>query len=322
MWSIVKRAAFRHRLVVLFLFCVLQSQSVLQNGATFGRTSHYVTTRRSLLETALAFTSSMATAAPAFAAIAAAPQDICITLAQPGSRLGLELTDLTSGNPPQTVVAVKRIVVPTRENSPLKAGMIVRGFPNAITIQERLQQGPYPVTLKFRNLGPGGDVMSDMGIPIVTAEDALDLAQGFSGPGAPQHVTSGGSFEITNFQPTRSSCNVYSRRGDVLEIIYEAHLNFSEGVVYDSSIQRGTGLPYQMVLGSGDMLPGVDQGLYDMCPGDFRGIQIPPSLAYGARGNKLFSVPPNTPLYWKVQLVSVNSVRQGDIRTRDEPEGR
>ena len=36
-------------------------------------------------------------------------------------------------------------------------------------------------------------------------------------------------------------------------------------VVYDSSAQRGTGLPYQMVLGSGDMLPGVDQGLSMTC---------------------------------------------------------
>ena len=108
----------------------------------------------------------------------------------------------------------------------------------------------------------------------------------------------------------------------MLEILYEARVNSPTGIIYDASEFRGTGRPYQMVMGSGDMLPGVDQGLYDMCPGDVRLLQIPPPLAYGSRGNKLFKIPPDATLYWKVKLVSVNSVRKDDPRTREEMEGR
>lgn len=330
MRAITTSAALIHSLIVLFLFGVhiLQSRCLLQNnGAAFRQTSHpsvATTTRRSLLETAVIFTSNIAAAAPLFMTqpATAASQDVSITLTMPGTRLGLELTDVIIGNPPRTVVATKRIVVLTRDNSALQAGMIVNDFHTAVTLQERLQNGPYPVTLTFRNLAGGGDANSDLGTPIVTAQDALDIAQRTSSSNFPQQVTRGGSFEITYFQTSSNSCNVRSRRGDVLEIVYEAHLNSLNGAIYDSSTQRGTGLPYVMILGSGDMLPGVDQGLYDMCPGDCRGIQIPSSLAYGARGNKLFSVFPNTPLYWKAKLVSVNSVRQGDTRTRVELEGR
>jgi FKBP-type peptidyl-prolyl cis-trans isomerase len=85
---------------------------------------------------------------------------------------------------------------------------------------------------------------------------------------------------------------------------------------------RGTGQPYQMVLGSGDMLPGVDLGLYDMCPGETRQLEIPAALAYGARGNKAFQIPPSSNLVWTVELVSINSIRPGDGRTREEMEGR
>ena len=64
-----------------------------------------------------------------------------------------------------------------------------------------------------------------------------------------------------------------------------------------------------MVLGSGDMLPGVDQGLYDMCLGEKRRIIIPPPLAYGSKGNKFFHVPPDQTLIWDLEVVSVNGER-------------
>jgi FK506-binding protein 2 len=309
---------------------------VNRNAAARHTTSHSLamTQRRTLLARAtaalLVTASSSILAVPAAAVRAAPPYpqlpDVTITLTEPSIRLGLELIDVTIGNnPPRTVPAVKRVVERTPTNAALQAGMILvpDTFASAVAVQERLRTGPYPITLTFRNLAAGGDAISDLGTPIVTAQDALDLARATSGSSSSSNRSGGMTFEITSVQTADHSCNnMRSRRGDVLEIIYEAHLNSADGVVYDSSMQRGTGLPYQMVLGSGDMLPGVDQGLYDMCPGDIRTIRIPPVLAYGARGNKIFAVPPNTPLYWEVQLVSVNSVRKGDLRTREEMEGR
>ena len=98
-----------------------------------------------------------------------------------------------------------------------------------------------------------------------------------------------------------------SQRGNVLSIVYEARLDSPTGRIYDASYQRGTQQqPYQMVLGSGDMIIGVDQGLYDMCLGEVRGLEIPSRLAYGDRGNRMFQIPPNRNLYWKVQLVRID----------------
>ena len=97
-------------------------------------------------------------------------------------------------------------------------------------------------------------------------------------------------------------------------------VNHQKIEVYDSSLQRGTGRPYQFVLGSGDMLPGVDQGLYNMCPGEIRMIDIPKQLGYGDRGNKLFRIPGGVALNWRVELVAVESVREGDGKGREDRE--
>ena len=257
---------------------------------------------------------------------ASSTSDVTITLEKAGDRVGLELYDVVFGSPPKPAVAIKQVL--SQQQPELQAGMVLREYSSAQQLQQRLAEGPYPIRLVFWNLAAQGDAISDLGTPIVTAQDALDLAIRTSSSSDSIVTTttttpSVSSYEKTVLVPAPSNtCSVQSRRGDVLEIVYEAHLNGPDGPIYDSSARRGTGLPYQMILGSGDMLPGVDQGLYDMCPSEVRGIQIPSILAYGSRENKLFGIPPNTNLYWKVQLVSVNFVRAGDSRTRDELEGR
>ena len=260
---------------------------------------------------------------------AAATRDVTITLGKPGESLGVELYDVSIGNPSLPTVAV-RTVSPTRSSysasSKIQPGMILLEYSRASDVVKRIREGPYPVVLTFRNLAGGGDAISDLGTPMVTAQDALTLARQTSSDNVGDFSSDGSKtgYSITSLRASSSSsvCGIKSRRGDVLEIEYDAHLSSPDGLVYDSSFTRGTGQPYQMVLGSGDMIPGVDLGLYDMCPGDTRGLQIPPFLAYGARGNKLFQVPPNAQLYWTVKLISVQSVREGDGTTRDELEGR
>ena len=271
-------------------------------------------------------------------------EDIIITLKTPGDRLGVELYDVTIGTPPLSAVAVRSVVPPSSTSSSsllfVQPGMVLREYERAVDVVQRIRNGPYPVQLTFRNLAAGGDAISDLGTPLVSAQDALALAQKTSGSSSgsmtPSPSTNAATtlnssttsyYSITTLEgtfDTSTSCGIQSRRGDVLEIDYEAHLLGPDGPIYDSSARRGTGQPYQMVLGSGDMLPGVDQGLYDMCPGQVRGIQIPPALAYGInKGNRLFGIPPNVALYWKVQLISVQSIRQGNpMMTRDELEGR
>eukprot|EP00529_Nitzschia_sp_RCC80_P021710 CAMPEP_0113501500 /NCGR_PEP_ID=MMETSP0014_2-20120614/32989_1 /TAXON_ID=2857 /ORGANISM="Nitzschia sp." /LENGTH=392 /DNA_ID=CAMNT_0000396095 /DNA_START=131 /DNA_END=1309 /DNA_ORIENTATION=+ /assembly_acc=CAM_ASM_000159 len=148
--------------------------------------------------------------------------------------------------------------------------------------------------------------------------------------------------EITTIRrPNGSSsepCAMQTRRGDLIEINYEASYyvkkkkkknrprtddnnsqndpdddnNGLDVVLYDSSAFRGTGRPFQLVLGTGDVIPGVDQGLYDMCPGEVRTLKIPPLLGYSSSGTQLFKIPPDyVGLEWTVELVSIEGfVRQ------------
>jgi FKBP-type peptidyl-prolyl cis-trans isomerase len=246
-----------------------------------------------------------------------------IILSQP-TRLGLELMDVTIGTPPRTVAAVRAMPFATRVTGAVQAGMILPDFDSAAAVSQRLANGPYPVTLVFANLASmTGDAIGDDEMPLVTAQDALNLAQQTSGGSSGTADSTTGStkadaYTVAELSFADNSCTTRSRRGDVLEIEYEARWISSSssspldaaknGFVYDSSQQRGTGSSYFMVLGSGDMLPGVDLGLYDMCPGQVRGLTIPPRLAYSSKGNRTWRIPPNATLYWNVRLVSVNAV--------------
>jgi hypothetical protein len=138
---------------------------------------------------------------------------------------------------------------------------------------------------------------------------------------APGQLASSPVFTIDVLETPADSCNIKSRRNDLLEFNYEARIGDKNGRIYDASEIRGTGQPYAYVLGSGDLIPGVDQGLYDMCPGEVRALTIPPSIGYGPRGVNLFDIPPYTNIWWKVELVAVNFARQGDKRTREEIDG-
>jgi FKBP-type peptidyl-prolyl cis-trans isomerase len=129
-------------------------------------------------------------------------------------------------------------------------------------------------------------------------------------------------------KPNEIICSkIQSRTNDLLEFYYEAWVGNNEnGRIYDSSQQRGTeggsslskGRPYAYVLGSGDIIPGVDQGLYNMCLGEIRTITIPPVLGYGSTGINLYKIPPYTNLFWKIELVSINFITANDDRTRDD----
>lgn len=263
---------------------------------------------------------------------------VTLTVTDPGDQLGLEVYQTSIGSPPRPVIAVRKVVSTIggrASNSRLQPGMVCRDFEGDVAaLRRRLKEGPYPVEIQFENLAAGGDAFDDLGRPIVTAQDALQMAQqqsqqpqqrnpvGGDGGGAAAAVGSNSDeYSITVLKSPPADCTIQSRRNDLLEIRYEARVG-RDGAVYDSSASRGTGQPYQTVLGSYDVIPGVDQGLYDMCPGERRRIVIPPRLAYGSRGNRLFRIPPDSTLVWDVELVSVNSAREGDGRTRDEIEGR
>jgi hypothetical protein len=246
--------------------------------------------------------------------------------------LGLEVfnTQLRGND----IVAIRKVI--SSRDPRLQEGMILKGYSSAEQLVNRIRAGPFPIELEFVNLAAGGDAFSDFGTTIVTPKDALELAQKTENtfgrkdmPDAPllQSGRRKREYAITRLREPKSKCAIQSRRGDLLEIDYEAAYEAIDGrkVTYDASAFRGTGLPYQMVLGSGDMIPGVDQGLYDMCPGEIRLLNIPPVLGHGNLSTQVFGIPPDyVALEWKIQLVSIDTTIREDSNemTRADREAR
>jgi FKBP-type peptidyl-prolyl cis-trans isomerase len=74
-----------------------------------------------------------------------------------------------------------------------------------------------------------------------------------------------------------------------------------DGTVFDSSIPRG--VPFDFVLGAGDVIKGWDEGVAGMKVGGKRVLVIAPEKAYGNMA--VGSIPPNSTLIFEVELLDV-----------------
>jgi peptidylprolyl isomerase len=93
-----------------------------------------------------------------------------------------------------------------------------------------------------------------------------------------------------------------AKTGDNVSVQYVGVL-YDGGKEFDSSYD--TGQPFQFQLGSGQVIPGWDQGVAGMKVGGRRQLTIPPDLAYGAQGQPP-DIPANATLVFVIDLVSVN----------------
>lgn len=84
------------------------------------------------------------------------------------------------------------------------------------------------------------------------------------------------------------------------------------GWLYDPTKPEDKGLQFQtsigstplsFTLGSGQVIPGYDQGVSGMKVGGVRRLIIPASLAYG--NERHGPIPPNTPLIFEIALDSI-----------------
>lgn len=87
--------------------------------------------------------------------------------------------------------------------------------------------------------------------------------------------------------------------GQMVSVEYRGTLE--DGTEFDSS--KRAGRPYQFPIGQGQVIKGWDEGLMSMKVGGKRKLIIPPKLGYGAKGNG--NIPPNSTLYFDVELVGV-----------------
>lgn len=117
----------------------------------------------------------------------------------------------------------------------------------------------------------------------------------------PRVLQGGVEVEITKAAPTAAECAV---RGDTVSVHYVGRLRTAEGTTFDSS--KTAGKPFSFTLGKGGVIPAWDTGVEGMCVGEVRTIVAPADMAYGAAGYSTV-IPPNTPLWFEIELLSVTS---------------
>jgi FKBP-type peptidyl-prolyl cis-trans isomerase len=78
---------------------------------------------------------------------------------------------------------------------------------------------------------------------------------------------------------------------------------FKDGKEFDSSWGKGK-QPFQFALGSGQVIPGWDEGVLGMKVGERRRLTIPADLAYGQQGSPP-KIGPNEPLIFDIDLKKI-----------------
>jgi len=91
--------------------------------------------------------------------------------------------------------------------------------------------------------------------------------------------------------------------GDTLTMQYVG-VKYSDSKQFDASWDTGQPLTFQ--LGSGQVIPGWDQGIAGMKVGGRRELIVPPDLGYGAQGSPP-AIGPNETLVFVVDLLDVQS---------------
>lgn len=81
------------------------------------------------------------------------------------------------------------------------------------------------------------------------------------------------------------------KTGDTVRVHYTGKLE--DGKVFDSSNGRD---PLEFTVGSGQVIPGFDQAVAGMSPGEEREVRIPAAEAYGDRKDDLVIVVERTQL--------------------------
>ena len=91
-----------------------------------------------------------------------------------------------------------------------------------------------------------------------------------------------------------------AEKGMMVDVHYTGFL--TDGKVFDSSIERGN--PISFELGTGSLIKGWDEGIALMNIGDKYRLIIPADLGYGTNGAGS-DIPPNATLLFDVELVNV-----------------
>ncbi len=102
-----------------------------------------------------------------------------------------------------------------------------------------------------------------------------------------------------------------AKQGDRVRVHYTGRLG--DGTQFDSSRGRE---PLEVVLGSGQLIPGFEQALYGMSVGDAQQLNIPAAQAYGAHRQDLIAKVPRS------QMPDDLELEKGLQLSAQDPDGR
>lgn len=129
--------------------------------------------------------------------------------------------------------------------------------------------------------------------PVPPGEAQAALARNAARPGVVT-TASGLQYRVLTAGPADG---VRPRLGDTVKVHYEGRL--PDGTVFDSSLAEGT----PAVFTVGELVPGWNEALQLMRPGDEWELTVPPALGYGAEGAG--PIPPGAVLVFRMQLLGV-----------------
>jgi len=93
-----------------------------------------------------------------------------------------------------------------------------------------------------------------------------------------------------------------AKEGDSVSVHYTGW--FTDGTVFDSSVDRGKPLEFKLIAGPGGVIQGWVEGVTGIKEGGKRKLIIPYQLAYGEAGRP--GIPPKSELSFEVELLKVN----------------
>jgi peptidylprolyl isomerase len=188
-------------------------------------------------------------------------------------------------------------------NFPLGQGQVIAGWDEGIGFMPAGSSGRLiiPPELAYGDSGAGAQIQP--GDTLVFDVELVEII-----PPPPESPT---AVEESEFLETDSGVQYYdfeegsgavAEDGQIVTVHFTGWLE--DGEMFDSSFLRGQ--PIAIILGSGQVIPGWEDGMINMKVGGTRQIIIPPELAFGEEGAGGGIIPPNVTLIFEVELVDVS----------------
>ena len=185
----------------------------------------------------------------------------------------------------------------------LGVGQVIPGWDEGIALMSTGGKARLiiPSELAYGAQGAGGGVIPPNATLTFDVElvDVLDGPPG--SPAAPTEISDEDFIETESglkYAEMEVGAGDAAQSGQQVEVHYTGWLE--DGTKFDSSLDRGD--PFVFTLGARQVIPGWDEGVAGMKPGDKRQLIIPSELGYGDRGAGGV-IPPNATLIFEVELL-------------------